>query len=310
MQPELQIYLAGTCTFGVAKDQIQHRKLYDWEKAIVDQVRHRLESYHYVHTDRKVREMRHAGVKIFLDSGAFSAHTLGKEINLKEYCRYIHENQDLIRVEDGVQMIATLDSIGDADKTYENLIEMQRQGVRSIPTFHMGEDERYLDWYVANYEYISLGGLVGANPKQLVIWLDRMFSKHILDGAGRPKTRVHGFGITSIPIMERYPWYSCDSSSWIQTTSHGGITIPGYGNLDISAESPNRHNAGQHLRTMTPADQWKIWHVIKQQGFDPQLVSRYDGRVTYNIWAYSKIEDMINEKKRSMPAKPLVQELF
>jgi hypothetical protein len=310
MQP-LQIYLAGTCTFGIAKDQLQYRKLLDEEKVIADSVPHRLDSYHYVGTSRKVNEMRHAGVRIFLDSGAFSAYTLGQTISIDEYCQYILENDDIIRYEDGILMASVLDDIGDERITYENQKYMESKGVKPLPTFHTNEDTRYLDYYAANYEYMSLGGMVGASPAQLMIWLDRMWNNHLLDGAGNPKTRVHGFGITSVPLMERYPWYSCDSSSWIQTTSFGGITIPGYGNMDVSQESPNRHVAGQHLETLTPIEREKIEGIIRSQGFDPEQVrTRYLGRATYNMWAYQEIERTINLKKAGGHREPLVQELF
>jgi len=272
-QPPLQIYLAGTCTFGVAKGQSQYYKVRDDYKDLANTVQHRLESYHYVGKDRKINEMRNAGVKVFLDSGAYSAFTLGQTIGMDDYCSYIHKNRDLIRVEDGLPMISVLDSIGDERKTYENQLEMERQGIRPLPTFHAGEDEGYLEWYIANYDYISLGGMVGQHTKQLQIWLDRMWDKHLLDGAGDPKIRVHGFGITSVPLMERYPWYSCDSSSWIQTTSYGGVFVPGYGNIDVSNESPSRHTAGHHITTLTPPEQWHLYKSIQGAGVRVQATS-------------------------------------
>lgn len=310
MQP-IQIYLAGTCTFGIAKGQLQYNKLFEEEKPIALDVAHRLESWHYVGNTRKVNEMRAAGVEIFLDSGAFSAHTLGVTLSIDEYCDYIKRNDDLIRRVDGILMASVLDGIGDPFLTYQNQKRMEELGVRPLPCFHSNEDERYLDYYVANYEYITLGGLVGAGPAQLEVWLDRMFERHILDGAGNPKTRVHGFGITSVPLMERYPWFSCDSSSWIQTTSFGGITIPGYGNLDISNESPNRHVAGQHYTTLSPPEREKLDRMFREQGFDPELIqTRYLGRATYNIWAYQEMERIINEKKQAGYREPLRLELF
>jgi hypothetical protein len=307
---DLQIYIAGTFTFGVGEGQLQYNKLLDHEKQIVHQVVNRLESWHYVGKEKKVRELRAAGTQVFLDSGAYSAYTLGVELNVEDYCRYIKENEDLIRKENGILLASVLDGIGDPLKTYQNQVQMESLGVRPLPCFHAGEDERYLEHYIANYEYITLGGMVGSSQKQLELWLDRMFEKYILDGSGRPKTRVHGFGITAVPLMERYPWYSCDSSSWIQSTAFGSITIPGYGNLDISDESPSRQTAGKHIDTLTPIEQQRIVDILKEQGFDLELVRRYLGRVTYNLWSYQEIERMINEKKRAGMRQPLTRELF
>jgi len=174
---------------------------------------------------------------------------------------------------------------------------MEMRGVRPLPCFHAGEDERYLEYYVANYEYITLGGMVGSSTKQLCIWLDRMWERYLTDGSGRPRTRVHGFGITAIPIMERYPWYSCDSSSWIQSASFGSVVTPAYGPLNISEKSPARHDAGQHISNLTAVEQDRVLQMLEEQGFTYERLSTvYQSRAAYNLWAYGVINAMINAK--------------
>ncbi|MCL5459902.1 hypothetical protein M3M33_14795, partial [Loigolactobacillus coryniformis] len=69
--------------------------------------------------------MRRDGAKVFLDSGAFSAYTLGVTLSIDEYCDYIKRNLDIIRVEDGVVMASVLDGIGDALLTYQNQLAME-----------------------------------------------------------------------------------------------------------------------------------------------------------------------------------------
>ena len=212
--------------------------LNEHERNIVSNLPNILESYHYVWKDKYVKGMREDGAKIFLDSGAFSAYTLGAKIHLPTYVDYIKRNIDILRVEDGVLMAAVLDGIGDPLETYRNQLSMEALGVKPMPCFHAGEDERYLEWYIQNYDYISLGGMVGSSTKQLMLWLDRVWDKYLVDGSGKPRLKVHGFGITSIPIMERYPWWSCDSSSWIQAGSFGSIVTPEFGPIAISDKSP------------------------------------------------------------------------
>lgn len=307
---DLKIYIAGTVWFGIAHNQPEYLKLTDpYLRKIADGVQHRLDSFHYVGKGRRLKEFKNSGVKVFLDSGAFSAYTLGATIDLDEYCNYIKENPDLVLVEDGILLAACLDGIGDPLLTYQNQKRMEAQGVTPLPVFHSGEDERYLEYYVAHYPYICLGGLVGGHTKQLEIWLDRVWGKYLLDGAGRPKCRVHGFGITSIPLMERYPWWSCDSTSWIQTASFGAITIPGYGNLEVSKESPSKHVKGHHINSLTATEREWIVSMLRSQGFDPDyIVDHYLGRATYNLWAYEQIQDAINAKSRDHIH--IAQELF
>lgn len=314
----MHIYMAAMYTNGyrAGGNSGRYAKLTDHEKACVDAVPHLLESYHYVGGQRFVNAMRMDGAQVFLDSGAFSAHTLGVEISVAEYCEYILRNKDIIRVEDGVMMASVLDGIGDPLQTWRNQLEMEQRGAKPLPCFHAGEDERYLEWYVANYEYITLGGMVGSSTQQLCIWLDRIWDRYLTDGSGNPKIKVHGFGITAVPIMERYPWYSCDSSSWIQSAAFGSIITPGYSQstmalpMSVSEKSPSRHDAGQHVTTLTPIEQDYVLQMLEKHGFTLERLSTlYESRAAYNLWAFGVINTMINAA-HSNQFRARIQELF
>lgn len=275
----------------------RYTHLNDHEKSIVTNVPHVLESYHYVGAQKFVDAIRASGDKVFLDSGAFSAYTLKIDLSLPDYCKYIQENADIIRVEDGVVMASVLDGIGDPEETLQNQNAMEKLGVRPLPCFHAGEDEAYLEHYVKNYEYITLGGMVGGSTKQLMTWLDRMWDRYLTDGSGRPRLKVHGFGITAIPLMERYPWHSCDSSSWIQSAAFGSIITPEHGNMAVSSESPARHIAGQHISTFTPQERAYVHKMLADAGFNYERLSTvYESRAAYNIRAFIEINKLMNER--------------
>lgn len=306
----MNIFMAAVYTNSYMPGQNRYVKLTEHEKSLVRQIPHILESYHYVGKQKFVDDMRNDGAKVFLDSGAFSAYTLGVDLSVQEYCEYINRNRDIIRIEDGDLMASVLDGIGDPLQTYRNQLEMEARGVRPLPCFHAGEDERYLEWYVANYEYITLGGMVGSSTKQLCIWLDRIWDRYLTNGAGRAKIKVHGFGITAIPIMERYPWYSCDSSSWIQSAAFGSIITPEHGPLSVSEKSPARHDAGQHATTLSQIEQDYVFEMLEKQGFTYERLSTvYESRAAYNLWAFGVINTMINAAHDER-FKARVQELF
>lgn len=306
----MHIYTAAVYTNSYKPGQNRYVKLNDVEKRLVENLPHILESWHYVGKQKYVDEMRADGAKVFLDSGAFSAYTLGVELKVSDYCEYIQRNRDIIRVEDGVLMASVLDGIGDPLQTWRNQYEMELRGVKPLPCFHAGEDERYLEHYVANYEYITLGGMVGSSTKQLCVWLDRMWNKYLTDGSGRPKVKVHGFGITAVPIMERYPWYSCDSSSWIQSAAFGSIVSPRHGPLNVSEKSPSRHDVGQHITTLSPIEKEYVLAMLDKQGFTlERLATVYESRAAYNLWAYGVINEMINAEHGEQ-FNAGVQELF
>ena len=306
----MKLYTAAVYTNNYMPGMARYAKLNDHEREIAINVPHILESYHYVGKQKFVDSMRNNGAKIFVDSGAFSAFNLNTEINLKGYCDYILRNEDIILKDDGILMASVLDGIGDPLQTYRNQLDMAHYGVKALPCFHAGEDERYLEYYVANYDYITLGGLVGSSTKQLQHWLDRIWDKYLTDGAGRPKIKVHGFGITSLTLVKRYPWHSCDASTWIQAAAFGAVHTPDYGLISVSDKSPTLHMDCNHLYNMSAVETEYLIEMFAKQGFDhKRLSTEYESRAIYNLWAFGEINDRINAEFIDTFAGQ-VQELF
>jgi hypothetical protein len=52
----------------------------------------------------------------------------------------------------------------------------------------------------------------------------------LTDPAGNPYVKTHGFGATGQSILLRYPWFSCDSTSWTMAPSYGQVPVPVYEN--------------------------------------------------------------------------------
>lgn len=306
----MQIYMAAVYSNRFLEGTNFWERLNEREQQICTTLPHVLESYHYVYQQVYVDAMRDAGAKVFLDSGAFSAHTLGTKIDIAAYCDYIWRNHDIIRCEEGMPMASVLDGIGDPEQTWQNQLEMERRGVPALPCFHFGEPEHYLERYIAKYPYITIGGMVGRSVPQLMTWLDRIWNKYMVDGSGNPRLKVHAFGITSIPIMEAYPWYSCDSSSWIQMSSFGTILLPDHGAVKVSDKSPSRHDAWQHVSTMPEAYQQYIHRLMEERGFSyDRLSTEYLSRRAWNLLVFGEVNASINAEKGAR-YRTHVQELF
>ena len=193
-----------------------------WLKAI-EQAGVQKSLFSYFHLDVKDNRMRNVDTVlrtiaesqlcIFLDSGGFSAFTQGVEIDLDKYIEFIRRFEDILTV------YANLDVIGDAAGTQRNQAYMEKRGLRPLPAFHFGSDLKVLKRMADKYDYLALGGLVplAMSPRKLMGWLDRCFS------VIRDQAKVHGFGMTGIPMLKRYPWYSVDSMSWLGGTMRGEI---------------------------------------------------------------------------------------
>lgn len=299
------LYNAGIYTAGFSYHSTLWSRLTENEKYQRRYAGERniLESFHYIGRQRSVDMIRRDGHKVFLDSGAFSMWSLGAHVDIAAYCDYIKRNEDIIRKEDGVLMASVMDAIGDAEGTLQNQKQMEAMGVRPLPCFHFGEDPKYLEHYVANYAYITLGGMVAQESWQLKLWLDEIWEKYLTDGSGRAKVRVHGFGLTSPELMRRYPWFSVDSSSWVQQAKVGMLLLlPEAKGIDVSEQSPRRKIAGQHLTTFTPPQQEALYKRFEAEGVDMQRAqTTYLARWTYNMYAYAKLGELISAEKGAAP---------
>lgn len=286
----MRLFIAGSFINGTYRGSV-FDKVNDLQKQHILQARNYLESYHYFNKEKDLEKARAAKVKVFLDSGAFSAFTQGIKVDIDAYCAFIKRNADIIEV------ASVLDSVGNAEQTYFNQYYMEQHGVRPLPCFHYGEDPRYLMEYAAKYEYITLGGMVPISSPDLRIWLDELWDKYLTDSSGMPRLKVHGFGMTSIPLMERYPWYSVDSSSWVQIAAMGSILHPDHGVIAISSNNPSRKQEGRHFNTFSPLERWTLETAIEKVGYGLEELQTFPyARWAFNMWSFAELGRRIDSK--------------
>ena len=230
-------------------------------------------------------------VELFLDSGAFSAMTKGVKIDIDKYIEFIKEWQP-----QGIDVYACLDVIGDPIKTQENQIYMESKGLKPLITFHNKEDYKWLEKYVNEYEYIAIGGIAktGIKKSQMLNHLDKCWSI-ICNKNGIPKCKVHGFGITAIDMLFRYPWYSVDSTSWVLTGRFGSVFVPKYRDgqyiynenswkVSVSNQSPDQKTDGQHFTNFSPMEQEVITQYFDLKGFKiGKSEYRSESKKTYKL---------------------------
>lgn len=154
---------------------------------------------------------------IFADSGAFSAWSLGGNVDVHAYADWLHRWKHLFTT------YANLDVKGDVDAGLRNLAALEAKGLAPLPVFHGGEPLSVLDDMVADYPYIALGGLAGAatasGSRQMWAFVVKCFQ------VAQGRSVFHGFGMTNWKLMRDLPWYSVDSSSWGQGFRYGQVPV-------------------------------------------------------------------------------------
>lgn len=139
-----------------------------------------------------------------LDSGAVTARSTGKPIDLAAFTAFAREQ---MQADPLLEDIFALDLIGDWRATVRNTEFMWKHGVRAIPTWHIGEPEALLKSLARDYPKIALGGFVGVTVAEKRRLHRECFARVW-------PCRIHGFAVTDEPSLLQLPYHSVDSTSW------------------------------------------------------------------------------------------------
>jgi hypothetical protein len=287
----MKIYLAGLVQTGfVYRGNSQSENV-----LLTDDIRKAypfdLESYHYLKDTRQAPDYyRHIGKTIFLDSGAFSMFTQKIKVNLQEYADYIARHKDIIHV------ASNLDEIGRGREqdTWKNQKTLERMGAKIQPVHHARDDDKWLLKYMAEgYDYVFLGGMVPETTKYLRGWLDHIWHKYLTKKDGSARIKIHGFGLTTLDLINRYPWYSVDSTSWVITGRFGSVYLD-LPHRDIkvafSDQSPAMKDLGRHYDNLDRVTKAAVTARVKELGYDPELLrTHYGWRDHFNIAFFERI---------------------
>ena len=250
-----------------------------------------------------MKKIREGNIRIFLDSGAPSYYNKlsrkkkgGRHAYMgsfmkdrkdddfsyfytEDYKRY--RRQYVLFTKEYIPYIdtyANLDVINNAELTWENQQYMEAKGLQPIPVWHFGTDIKWLVMYLdRGHEYIAVGGLVPNPIPVITAGMDHIWEKYLTDSDGMPTVKVHGFAVTSAELLFRYPWYSCDSTSWVKFGKYGVVCVPKeyMGEINyrlsphkvaLSDRSDYKRVAGKHLRNYPEADQRALLKYFEEKG--------------------------------------------
>lgn len=301
----MRVFFAGEAP--LAKEEGWSREVDGWQGTLRKIIKRRLFSY-YFHglnignrLSKEVQLSRDYGMDLFLNSGAYSAYTQKKTISVDKYADFIHQHGKIF------SHIANLDDVGDTGRnSWDNLKALETMGCKVIPVFHYQDDIIYLKKMMANYEFIALGGLVGAGAgrKKLRDWLRVIWGKYLTEKDGlTPRLKIHGFGLTDFDLMKRYPWFSVDSSSWVQAGIHGDCIFMSENSrlrtIVFSNESPSLNDPNSwHYENLNEykkraVDRWLLPHNVTAR----QCASHYSFRHLVNAATYQGLEAHIKHRR-------------
>lgn len=181
--------------------------------------------------------------KLLVDSGAHSAHTKGIKLDLEEYMGFANSHMEDITLYVQVDKIPGVylmpktpkDFLEAPELSWENYCYMREKSKdpsKLVPVFHMGEDMKWLR-QMCDYRFPDGGKVeyVGLSPRGDVSLKDKYdFSAECfatIQSSTNPNIKTHAFGATSLEMLERLPYTSADSTTWVLVSAYGQVWMPG-----------------------------------------------------------------------------------
>ncbi|MCP4373938.1 MAG: hypothetical protein GY797_38415 [Deltaproteobacteria bacterium] len=257
-------------------------------------------------------------VSLMMDSGAYSAWVKQEKIDVNEYGKFILKysnefdiiiNLDVIPGKWGQKSIPEqemLKSIEEGWDNYYRLIEMGVPKSKLVHIFHQGEPFHYLEKMADEMEYIGISPANDRTTKEKKKWLDECM-KYVVDSKGNVKVKFHGFGMTSLHLIWRYPWFSIDSTTWVLVGAMGGVMMPKtkFGRYTYR-ESPiilpittkNDIKKPFHYQNLSEIEQSKVNRYFKERGFTAKALEE-DGldRDRINMRFFLDLEQTLTNTK-------------
>lgn len=260
--------------FFAATEAGQHR-----EAALKAGVKNSLQSFYSLGCGKQIPNNKEFE-NYLLDSGGYSARKHGIDINVEDYARYLNNYK--------IKVAFNLD-FKDNEKSLRNQKYLETHtNTYILPVYHgtEWEDKKWdglLEYYIENYPYIALGGMAGReNTKEnMPRFLNYVFSRT------RDKVRVHGLGMTTKSMLQRYPFYTVDSTSWMSAALFANSNV--HGNEYMKANAKSRHFT---LNTMEEIPYWF--------NLEKEITNLWEKRGIK--WDKFDYDTFIRERKKNIPS--------
>ena len=251
--------------------------------------------------------------KLFIDSGAFSAHTKGKEVDLEDYIEYINSIDDCVYIFAQLDKIPgrfgrpkTEEELAEAPRlSWENYLDMSKR-VKSrdklLPIFHQGEDFKWLKNMLeythedgSHVKYIGISSTNDLPTIEKIKWFEECFKT--IKNSSNPNVMTHAFGMTIEKVLEQFPFTSADSTGWIMVGANGGIKV----DTKIVTLSALSTHKSSHLEQRSVAVQEAVKKKIEEFGFTvDELVENYAKRQLFNVKSLKQWADNYTYKGNNM----------
>lgn len=251
---------------------------------------HRL--YSYANDKKNIEAFIQAEERgpLLVDSGAFSVAHSNIKIDIDQYIDYINNHptiENFIELDVIPYPVLNQETAKyTAEKSWENylyMIERVDDWEKILPVFHFGEDLKYLERILA-FEYkgkkvpfMCIGGRHGVSTNKQEKYFNTIYRK--VHNSPNPDIKIHVLGMTVFSTLEKFPFYSADSTTYLQNAIYGKVFLSGTA-INISKGNKKQDNFEYYPEHAKAA----VIKEIEDKGYTlEQLQDDYMSRLRFNI---------------------------
>lgn len=232
------IYFAGPGT-----SQLEAIRRWDWETKPIAV----LVSFAYLKGWPKIAPYFRAPKAMMLDSGAFTAYTIGHTV---DHDALLAETMKPVWTE-----AVGLDVIGDHVGSRRNAEYALKRGVtKGMPVFHIGDPWDLLKWYCDNFPKVGLSCRFGESVAESMRFYGQCFAR------AWPH-KFHSFGWVQEDPLMAFPFHSADAATWsVAPTAYRNFAFKHRGvakqrHLSVEGREMMTHGVQGHLDAMYRREQ-------------------------------------------------------
>ena len=274
--------------------------------------------FSYLNDKKEIEQFIHDKTNnlLFIDSGAFSVAHNNATVDIDDYIQFINshsESCDAFAELDTIPFpVLTQETAAESiKKSYANYLYMHERVVcpeKLLYVFHYGESQEKFKEIINTPingklpEYIGIGGRHGVSTKAQDKYFERMFN--IIKNSKNPNIKVHAFGMTVLDLLEKYPFYSADSTTWLMLGINGNIITRTNGTISVAQKSLND---SQSFLNMDKEHQQEVLNELKKYNFTlDEVVNDYKKRLIWNVLYFKEWADNYEYKPSKISRNSLI----
>lgn len=227
---------------------------------------------------------------LIVDSGAYSVAHTQIIVDIDKYIEYINDNTvieyfielDVIPYPVLNREIAKF-TASESWNNYLYMINRLDEPFKLLPVFHFGEDLKYLK-QILEFRYkgekipfMCIGGRHGVSVIKQEKYFETIF--RTIQNSSNPDIKVHVLGMTILTTLEKFPFYSADSTTHLQNSIYGLIMTP-YGKFNVSERNVKSNN----FKYWGDVEKLLVLEYIEKLGYKLEdLEISYEARLNFNI---------------------------